>query len=113
MATAAVGANATHNASQQAPSASGEPEHPGSSAPSLDSQDSAGYITPSSQERIAPSASTKISLNPPKPFAGKGSDVEQKTAAVPAKTAAVLEVEQSPNAWVGWVCFYILGEPAW
>ena len=110
MATAAVSANATHNAnaSQQAPSASGEPEHPGSSAPSLNSQDSAEHITPSSQERITPSASTKISLNPPKPFAGKGSDVEQFLR----KLQQYLKLSRVPlHEWFEYASTFLEGQP--
>ena len=109
VATAAVNANATHNAtaSQQAPSASGEPEHP-SSAPSSNSQDNAEGITPSSQEHITPSSSTKISLNSPKPFAGKGSDVEQFMR----KLQQHLKLSRVPShEWVEYASTFLEGQP--
>ena len=57
---------------------------------------------PCSQEHITPSSSTKISLNSPKAFCWQ----RFRRWAVYAKAAAVLEVEQSSVAWVGWICFY-------
>lgn len=113
VAMAAAAAKAVHSPTPvQAASESqktGEPETPESSPGSADdAQNNVETITPSSQERDFSSPTAKISLNPPKPFAGKGTDVEQFLR----KLKQYLRLSKvSISEWVEYASTFLDGHP--